>query len=202
MFVCNVGASAPVCSDAGLTKPDLRLIANLRDVRCLVNVPTGCAPGADYNPDAGQGPYTSMCSTAQSCASSGRAQPYCAESGTSQSDCLANADLTEVARLPGGSPGQGIRMTDRYNGYANELAATVADSGFPVPMDCLPTTDATIGSTCGVNTSANALVPGAIIDGSNAIWQLGEIQVLDSGPDGVRGNSDDQPVAVQGIYLP
>jgi hypothetical protein len=53
-----------------------------------------------------------------------------------------------------------------------------------------------------VNPSANALSPGAVRFGDKAIWQLGEVQVLDSGPDGTRGNADDQPLAVQGIYLP
>jgi hypothetical protein len=38
--------------------------------------------------------------------------------------------------------------------------------------------------------------------GDTAIWQLGEIQVLDSGPDGIRGNADDEVLAVQGIYAP
>jgi hypothetical protein len=70
-------------------------------------------------------------------------------------------------------------------------------------MDCLSSpSDSTIGSTCGVNTSANALMPGVVRTGDNSIWQLGEIQVLDSGPDGTRGNTDDQALAVQGIYVP
>jgi hypothetical protein len=74
---------------------------------------------------------------------------------------------------------------------------------FPIPLDCLPTpSDSTIGSACGVNTSANALVPGAVRGGDASIWELGELQVLDSGPDGTRGNTDDQPLAAQGIFLP
>ena len=54
----------------------------------------------------------------------------------------------------------------------------------------------------GVNTTANALVPGSVINGKKAVVQLGEVQILDSGPDGTRGNSDDERFAVQGIFLP
>ena len=58
--VCNVGTAVPVCDQSGLVKPDVRLIANLRDVRCVGSVPAGCSPGQDYNPSSGSGPYTSV----------------------------------------------------------------------------------------------------------------------------------------------
>jgi hypothetical protein len=199
MLVCNVGATAPNCSQPGLTQPDLRLFANLRDVRCRTSVPAGCMPGADYNPNSATGPYTTTCTTAVDCNDTGKAGPYCAESGTSETDCVAGSDLTWTARISGSSGG--VRITDSYNGAGQTAGATVQDLGFPVPLDCLPTTGS-LGSTCGVNTSANALTPGVVRSGDRAIWQLGETQVLDSGPDGTRGNSDDEVLAVQGIYLP
>jgi hypothetical protein len=34
------------------------------------------------------------------------------------------------------------------------------------------------------------------------VIEYGEIQVFDSGPDGVRGNGDDQLFAVQGLFVP
>ena len=43
---------------------------------------------------------------------------------------------------------------------------------------------------------------GAVIVGQAAVWQLGEAELKDSGPDGIRGNSDDEVFAVQGIFLP
>jgi lipase/uncharacterized protein/lipase (class 2) len=203
LLACNASAAAANCGQAGLVKPDLRLTANLRDVRCIRNVPAGCSPGADYDPSSGSGPYTSVCTTAVNCNNTGLAEPYCAESETSSTDCLAGADLTEVFELPGAGQGEGLRLTDTYSGAAGDIPATVVDTGFPVPIDCLATpSNNSLGSTCGVNTSANALVPGVVRDGDKAIWQLGEIQVLDSGPDGERGNSDDERLAVQGIYVP
>ena len=70
-------------------------------------------------------------------------------------------------------------------------------------MDCRTTpSDATIGSTCQVNTSVNALFPGAARTGDASVWQIGQLQVTDAGPDGTRGNGDDQVLAAQGIFLP
>jgi subtilisin len=208
--VCNLGPTDAACNQAGLVKPDLRLVANLRDVRCIGNVPAGCTAEADYNPNGAAGPYTTVCTTAASCGSTGRAGPYCAESGTSASACIAGTDLTEVGVIPGATvggtgtafQGRGIRITDTYNEPGGDRAGTVVDLGFPIPIDCLATASTSLGSSCGVNTSANALAPGVVRPGHKAVWQLGEIQVLDSGPDGTRGNADDERVAVQGIFLP
>jgi hypothetical protein len=201
--VCAVNSSVTQCSAPGVVKPDIRLFANLRDVRCaLTGTPSGCSADGDYNPNGAAGPYTSVCSSAASCSNT-LAQPYCAQSGTSSSDCIAGTDLTLTGRVPGAASGKGVRITDTYNGSAQNVPATTADGSFPVPMDCLPSpSNATIGSTCAVNTSANALAPGAIRTGDKAIWQLGEIQVLDAGPNGTRGDSDDQPLAAQGVYVP
>jgi Big-like domain-containing protein len=212
VLVCNLGATAANCGQSGLVKPDLRLVANLRDVRCADGASAGCSPGADYDPNGATGPYTTTCTTAANCNNgSSLASPYCAQSGASETDCVAGADLTETATIPnasvGGSgtrfEGRGLRITDTRNGNNEDLSATVVDVGFPIPIDCLGTpSDNAIGSTCGVNTSANALVPGVVRTGDRATWQIGEIQILDSGPDGRRGDSDDGILAVQGIYLP
>jgi hypothetical protein len=203
MFVCNLVATDPHCTEPGVVKPDLRLIANLRDVRCVTNLPVGCSAGADYNPNSGTGPYTTACTTVGDCNQNGVATPYCEQDGTSQADCIAGADLTLTSGLPGAAAGTGLRITDSNNGSGHDAAATVVDSGFPIPMDCLPTpSNGSIGSVCGVNTSANALNPGVIRAGDKAVWELGEIQVLDSGLDGIRGDGDDQLLAAQGIYAP
>jgi beta-propeller repeat-containing protein len=201
-IVCNQASPAASCSQSGLVRPDVRLFANLRDVRCVGSVPSGCTTGGDYDPN-GAGPYASMCTTAAECNTGAvKAEPYCAQSGTSQSDCIAGTDLTETAQIPGAAvgatgtqfEGRGVRITDTNNGTAQDAAATVIDLGFPIPIDCLATpSNGSLGSVCGVNTSANALAPGVVRAGDTAVWELGEIQVLDS---------DDRVLAVQGIYLP
>jgi hypothetical protein len=177
-------------------------------VKCASTLPAGqvaCShTGFDYNPNATSGPYT------DAGGGTAGAQPACFPSATSTTACLAGADLTQVAELPGaslggsGTPfqGRGIRITDRFNGYGLTQAGTVTDVGFPVPIDCIPTSQGNTGSTCGVNTTANALAPGSVRDGNLAVWQVGEIAIKDSGPDGIRGNSDDELFEVQGFFLP
>jgi hypothetical protein len=211
MVVCPAGTSSTFCASPGspMPLPDLRFTGSIRDVKCAASLPVGqtacAAPGADYNPNTNVGPYTSA-----GTGSGGGADPPCFPSATSSTACLAGTDLTEVAELPGasiggaGTPfrGRGVRITDRASGVSRTLQATVVDIGFPIPLDCISTPNSSSGSNCGVNTTANALVPGVVQSGNGAVWQLGEIELKDSGPDGLRGNSDDQPFAVQGIFAP
>lgn len=149
-----------------------------------------------------------MTETAELGAPSGTTVNPVAQCGTNAS-CLAFA---------GHFVGHAIRVTDHYNcnpsappGDANACpanattsnrAATMVDILFPVPVDCLPTASASLGSVCGANTTANALVPGSVIAGKQAVVETGEIVALDSGPDGSAGTSDDETFATQGIYLP
>jgi hypothetical protein len=204
IVVCAASSAAAFCNPpTSLPKPDVRFTGSIRDVRCASTLPVGCVPGADYDPNSGPGPYTD--------AGNGRsgATPPCFPSGTSGTDCVASADLTETARLPGDGvggagtnfEGKGVRITDSANGSPS-VEATTTDIGFPIPLDCIQTADPGQGSACGVNTTANALVAGVVQGGEAAVWRLGELQLVDSGPDGVRGNSDDELFAVQGIFLP
>jgi hypothetical protein len=116
--------------------------------------------------------------------------------------------------------GHAIRVTDHYNcdpaitnpsdpnrcpasPTTSTRSATLIDILFPVPVACLSNPEPAIdGSNCGVNTTANALVPGSVIAGKQAVVEVGEVQDLDLGPDGSRGNADDQRFATQGLYLP
>ena len=64
MVVCDSGSISSFCNPAGggLPKPDVRFTGSIRDVKCASSLPAGqtacSAPGADYNPSAGAGPYT------------------------------------------------------------------------------------------------------------------------------------------------
>ena len=66
----------------------------------------------------------------------------------------------------------------------------MSDTSFPVAVPCAATADTSIGSTCAISTSANAVVPGSVQTGSLAIWQLGQVQVYDGGAKGTAGASD------------
>jgi hypothetical protein len=72
-------------------------------------------------------------------------------------------------------------------------------------------TDATIGAHCALNTTMNALIPGVAAGGERAIWQLGQVEVKDAGPNGTGydagcpsacGDGDEQTFMRQGLFIP
>jgi hypothetical protein len=95
-----------------------------------------------------------------------------------------------------------IRITDRYNGDSQTETGTTQDMPFEVPIQCVATGDTTVGATCSVSTTADAVVPGAITEGDRAIWQLGRTEVWDGGPDGDVDTDDNSLFATQGLFIP
>jgi hypothetical protein len=98
-----------------------------------------------------------------------------------------------------------IQITDHWNAVApggGPDAATVVPIGFPVPAQCNNTADAAIGGLCTANTSANAVVPGAVKDGKRAIVEIGQIQITDGGDDGLNATAPNTLFEVQGIFIP
>jgi len=106
-----------------------------------------------------------------------------------------------------------VRITDLSNGpFGSEHQATVQDIDdyqtnplrFLVP--CAETADPTVGSTCSVDTTVNALFgsnPGGVRERRRAIWQFDQIAVWDGGEDGFIESRDDNTVlAVQGVFVP
>jgi hypothetical protein len=72
----------------------------------------------------------------------------------------------------------------------------VQDTSFPVTVPCS-------AGTCSVATTANAVVPGALVAGQRAIWQLGQVKVYDGGADGVASTTGDNTLfMVEGIFVP
>ena len=67
----------------------------------------------------------------------------------------------------------------------------------PVALDL-----GTGASTCSVVTTANTLIPGAVIESKRAIWSLGSVNVLDGGPDGDVSTDDNGLLATQGVFVP
>jgi len=98
-----------------------------------------------------------------------------------------------------------IRITDHFNAVApggGTDPATVIDVPFPVNVACTATASTSIGGTCATNTTANAVVPGAVKDGKRAIVEVGQLQVTDGGPDGLVGTTPNTLFEVQGIFIP
>jgi len=101
-----------------------------------------------------------------------------------------------------------LRITDHNNnnpsvpGDPFDDAATGTFPNFPIVLSCAATANTT-GSTCGAVTTANSLVPGALVEGKRAIVEVSQVQVLDGGPDGNPNSGNNEALfAVQGIFIP
>lgn len=98
------------------------------------------------------------------------------------------------------------RLSDHYNcvpqspcGTPAQIA-TVIDLDFIVPIDCNPT--GVPASVCSVTTSANAVIPFAILPGKDMLSQVFRLRARDSGVNGTFGDADDRDFAMQGLFNP
>jgi Tol biopolymer transport system component len=98
-----------------------------------------------------------------------------------------------------------LRITDKNNtpSPGGPGAGTVSDTHFPFTVPCAATSDPTVGSTCSVSTSANAIMPNSVLAGQRAIWELGQVKVYDGGLDGVASTTADNTLFMdQGVFVP
>jgi hypothetical protein len=104
-----------------------------------------------------------------------------------------------------------LRITDKRNGASETEDGTVADTSLELPATCVATGDATVGASCALNTTLDALIPGIVPEGGRAVWQLGQVQVRDPGPNGTGfgagcpsacGDGDEQTFMRQGVFVP
>jgi hypothetical protein len=95
-----------------------------------------------------------------------------------------------------------LRITDRLNGDSGNDTATVADAPYTFIVPCTATGDTNIGSNCSLSTTADALTPGTVKETRRTIWQLGDVEILDGGPDGDAETADNTVFLRQGIFVP
>jgi hypothetical protein len=69
-------------------------------------------------------------------------------------------------------------------------------------VPCTAPAATNVGATCSSVTTANAVVPGALIENARSNWELGQIQVFDGGADGLAGTDPNTLFEVQGVYVP
>jgi hypothetical protein len=73
---------------------------------------------------------------------------------------------------------------------------------FPVRLTCTNSDSTNIGGSCSVNTTFDAIVPGAVREGELAIWSLDAVRIEDGGPDGSVQTADNTPYMTQGVFVP
>ena len=143
-----------------------------------------------------------------------------------EADVAVTAGVTDVrcrasnAACPGGAGSDyagslllvvSLRITDKLNGTGLNESATLSQQNLvKAAFPCTPTVDPATGSDCALFTTADALVPGMVPEGKRTIWQLGQVEVYDSGPNGTGyascpptcGNGDETQFMRQGIFVP
>jgi Tol biopolymer transport system component len=98
-----------------------------------------------------------------------------------------------------------LRLTDRLNGCCGNggpYPATVTDFPFTFAVPCSSTGAMSVGSTCSISTSSDALLENMANESKRQVWELGQIQVYDGGSDGVAATPGNTLFATQGLYAP
>jgi hypothetical protein len=99
------------------------------------------------------------------------------------------------------------RMTDSNNGTGSgpfNEAGTTDEFWFKAPITCATTASTSIGSTCSMHTTADAVMPGMIKEGRRTMWeQADHPHIWDGGDDWNWATEDDNLVfATSGYYVP
>src|SRR6185503_8720219 len=86
-----------------------------------------------------------------------------------------------------------LRITDKLNSPhpGGPGAGTTEDTPFPFAVPCAVTGDTTIGSLCDVVTSADAVLPGSVVEERRSNWQVQRFDLYDGGADGDADTSAD-----------
>jgi hypothetical protein len=103
-----------------------------------------------------------------------------------------------------------LQITDNTNAAETPEPGTVQTFKYNAPVDCVSTPSTSVGSSCNLTTTANTLVPGTVIESRRSIWQLGQVEVMDAGPNGTGyascpptcGDGDEATFLREGIFVP
>jgi glucose/arabinose dehydrogenase/PKD repeat protein len=95
-----------------------------------------------------------------------------------------------------------IRVTDKLNGPSGAEAGTLTDQPVRAGAPCSGDLDLSVGSTCALDTTLDALVPGIVVEGRRSVWELVRMTVNDGGPDGDADSQNNSPFARPGIFIP
>jgi hypothetical protein len=135
-----------------------------------------------------------------------------------EADVSVDVNITDVRNNPSGTDYTGkvlataqVKITDNKNADENPETGTVQAFSLGMPVNCNATTDTTIGANCSLSTTVDALLPGAVIERSRGVWELGQFEVKDAGPNGTGygagcpptcGDGDEGTFLRQGVFAP
>jgi hypothetical protein len=123
-------------------------------------------------------------------------------SSTDEADVHLQATVTDVRLASGLADFTGqlearmsVRITDKDNtpNPGGPGGGTVQDITYLFPVPCSGTPNGTVGSTCAVDTTAEALAPGVAKEKKRTIWALGQVRLHDG-----AGNA----FMRQGLFVP
>ncbi len=96
-----------------------------------------------------------------------------------------------------------LRVSDTFNSSpGTDGSATIVDFPLRVVVPCA-TTPEPAGSTCAVDTTVDAVMPGLARERERTLWQLGKVALYWEGADGNPNTIEDNQVfATQGVFVP
>jgi Tol biopolymer transport system component len=100
-----------------------------------------------------------------------------------------------------------LMITDHDNGGSAAESATVKTIPYYQPalhidVECVRTADPAVGSTCAMDTTADAIAGNVTPEFKRSTWALGQVQLWDRGEDGNPNSDDNTLFAVQGVFVP
>jgi hypothetical protein len=103
-----------------------------------------------------------------------------------------------------------VQITDQQNAPEQPEPGTVQTFKFEFPTSCVSTVSTTVGSNCNANTTANALIPGSVVESKRSVWELGQVSVKDAGPNATGyencpptcGDGDETTFLREGVFVP
>jgi hypothetical protein len=79
----------------------------------------------------------------------------------------------------------------------------VQDFVYRFTVPCATTVSTTVASSCAVTTTADAIQPGTVKEKARTIWGVGQVELLDSGPDGVASTTSGKTLfESEGLFGP
>ena len=70
-------------------------------------------------------------------------------------------------------------------------------------MTCASSPSSRQAARASLSTSADAIIPGSVPEGERSIWELGQVEVWDGGPDGaIATAAGDNVFLREGVFVP